>query len=126
MTGKVLPTSTTKSSTRLLTFSGFFRDAQKASHGKRCVTLIETPQMFSDTDVVDVGSEIGRRCFDLILVGIRPKSGSGFEVMLPQEKEVLVSLLGLLESIYRETFWKSLAFVLFKDASKGPNFYLIT
>jgi hypothetical protein len=57
MTGKVVPSSSLKSSSRLLTFSGFLRDAQKVTP-RRCVTLIETPQMFTPTDVVDVASQV--------------------------------------------------------------------
>ena len=42
---------------RLITFSGFFRDGQKTSQKRLCLTTIETPQMFSAHDVVDVASQ---------------------------------------------------------------------
>ena len=120
MTGKVIPSSSSKSFSRLFTFSGFFRDAQKSSN-KNCLTMIETPQMFTPLDVIDVTNQLSRRCFDLILIGIKPETG--LNPILPHEHEVLVSLLQLFETVYQENFWKSLAFVFIKDSPKRGQLF---
>jgi hypothetical protein len=119
MTGKMIPISSSKSVSRLLTVSGFFRDLQKTNDlqktkNKRCLTIIETPQVFTPFDVIDVTNQLSRRCFDLILIGIKPQAG--LDPILQLEREVLVSLLQLMETVYQENFWKSLAFVFFKDS----------
>ncbi len=113
MTGKIIPSSSSKSVSRLITVSGFFRDLQKTKN-KRCLTIIETPQVFTPFDVIDVTNQLSRRCFDLILIGIKPQAG--LDPILQLEREVLVSLLQLMETVYQENFWKSLAFVFFKDS----------
>ena len=83
--------------------------------------MIETPQMFTPLDVIDVTNQLSRRCFDLILIGIKPQTG--FNPILPHEREVLVSLLQLLETVYQENFWKSLAFVFIKDSTKRGQLF---
>ena len=64
-------------------------------------------------------SQINRRCFDLILIGIKmkPRSVSGSDPLQPQDREVLVSLLQLFEAVFRETFWHQLAFIFIKDST---------
>lgn len=90
------------------------------SSDRRCLTIIETPQVFNSRDVIDLISQLSRRCFDLILIGIKPQSGSDPDVepVLRHEREVLVSLLQMLEGVYQENFWTKLAFVFLKDRGK--------
>ncbi len=88
-----------------------------------CVTVIETAQVFSNLNIIESVKMINERCFSHTLVAIKPRNDR--KPLFDHEKEVLLSQLSLIEEVYTEKFWNTLAFAFLSDSQEGDEKYSV-
>jgi hypothetical protein len=90
----------------------------------RCVTVLETPQIFSSLEAIEVTEMISKHCFDHTLIAINPRTED--DPLTIHEREVLVSLLRFMtEAIYTQAFWEKLTFVFFSSSDQGELLHIM-